>query len=727
MSKVVDSVEFTDGGGKIEKKITINLGDGVAREQSARAVQVAEEAMAFAGTELTDNSSVNTIILACSCYDYDGNPVDISAWGEWFNLHIGWRDNGVSGIEIEHEDSNEMYTLVDGYNELFWDYFGYYMGIYVSYRNAKYVWTDVLGFKFTNVVARSTSYALLEALSKGGNILKIEGAPVDVSILNKVFLACYVENRDGLPVDISHERWSVRHNFDEDGYLLSLSLIDNETGRLFTIHNGSQSFYLGGNLYLYLYADINFLRENDYSVDGINFSFTSTTMESSQYSLFKAFERLTGTEEASSALDKANEAKEEASSALDKANEAKEEASSALDKANGEMIAQDPTGEYIPQMLVLNADGSVYKGDLQDLSVSGGTFNGLSTRIETKYFKLKSPEGLQIIGYLPQGTGPGGKKYELTPNAVSVRQNIPLLLYEDLLKKQEAMNQERDAQNIILRNFMTNGSKPTMVWRNEGDTHYTIEYSKKWADTPNMFRTDDGKLQDILMLDCEGVSTFYKAFELEGYLAFLSRKLRSVKGICNYGNVASFERMFYSSAGNIEEIQFIPEKVTKKVKVASMFGELRKLTSVNIEDVEFTSVDESANFMFVFCGVKKLVMPALPGVVTIFGMFQECYRLEYLDMSKFDFSNVTDSLDLSASYRLEHLTGIKNMKKSCKVGNSPLLTYESIMNCINGLYDLTEDDDYTPQSLTLHSNAYAKLSDEDIEIATNKGWNIIEA
>lgn len=716
MSKVVDSVELTDGGGKVEKKITINLGDGVAREQSAQALQKAEEALVFAGIGVTNDYSVNRIIRACSCYYYDGALAEIDGW---FYLHIGRGDNGVTDLEIESE-YGELHTLVDGYNEFFWDNFGRYMRIYVSYRNAEFAGTDSLGFTFTNVVARPTSYALLEALQKGGNILKIEGAPVDFSLLNSVFLACYTESSEcyGMPVDISDKRWSVHDNdYDDNGYPVNILLIDNDTGDQYVIVDGANSFESNDGLCTcYLYADIAFMQENDVSVDGIHFSFTTTTMESSQYALWRALERLRSTEN-------------QVSSALNKANEAKEEASSALDKANGEMIAQDPTGEYIPQMLVLNADGSVYKGDLQDLSVSGGNFNGLSNRIETKYFKLKSPEGLQIIGYLPHGTGPGvSGKYEFTPNAVSVRQNIPLLLYEDLLKKQEVMNQERDAQNLVMGNYMIHGKTPMMMWRNEGDTRYTVEYEKKWADTPNMFKTDDGKLQDILMLDCEGVSTFYKAFELtKGGYEFLYRKLRSVKGICNYGNVASFERMFYKSGGNIEEIQFIPEKVTKKVKVASMFGELRKLTSVNIEDVEFTSVEESANFMFVFCGVKKLIMPALPGVVTIFGMFQECYRLEYLDMSKFDFSNVTDPLDLSASYRLEHLTGIKNIKMSCKIGNSPLLTYDSIMDIINGLYDLTEDDDYTPQSLTLHSNAYAKLSDEDIEIATNKGWNIIEA
>lgn len=705
MSKVVDSVEFTDGGGKIEKKITINLGDGVAREQSARAVRVAEEAMAFAGTGVTDSSNVNAIILACSCYDYAGNPIEIDGW---FNLYIGWGDNGVTDLEIEH-DSGELYRLVDGYNELFWDYFGCYMRIYVSYRNAQYAWTDVLGFKFTNVVARSTSYALLQALSKGAGIVKLDNP----NVLSNVILACYVESIDeyGVGVDITDRPWVVYEDRDEYGTCVGLRLKQTDTEDEYYLENGGNDFELNdGSAYVYIYANLDVLDETGTDVDEVFFKFTKTTTEVSQYALWKALTIAKGIENAFWIT--------------------QNDLYTVKEQASGVMDLNDPNGEYVLQMLVRNADGSLYKGNLDTLDVNGVSdalkFDGLYNRRVVdigKYIEIKNPNGLRISMYwnnLHQG------RYPLSLNTVSKRQNVSLLMYEELIAKQEAMNQERDAQNIILRNFMTNGSKPTMVWRNEGDTHYAIEYSKKWADTPNMFKTDDGKLQDILMLDCTGVSTFYKAFEV-GVSKYAYRKLRSVKGICNYGNVASFQRMFYQSSANIESVQFVPEKVTKTVSVQAMFGECRRLTHVNMEDVEFTSVESCATYMFTNCScLKKVVMPALPGVTDIGGMFAESYNIEYLDMSKMDLSNVS-GLNLTHQYRLEHVIGINNYKKSYSLAESPLLTYESIKNCINGLYDLTEDDDYTPQSLTLHSNGYQKLSEEDIEIATNKGWNIIEA
>lgn len=49
------------------------------------------------------------------------------------------------------------------------------------------------------------------------------------------------------------------------------------------------------------------------------------------------------------------------------------------------------------------------------------------------------------------------------------------------------------------------------------------------------------------------------------------------------------------------------------------------------------------------------------------------------------------------------------------------LSHDSLMNIINGLYDLTSIN-VPVQSLKLNSGLRAKLTDEEVAIATNKGW-----
>ena len=725
MSKVVDSVEITDGGRKVggrkvEKKITINLGDGVAREQSAKAVKVAEEAKAFAGTGVTDNSDVNAIILACSCYGYAGIPVDISAVVEWFSLYIGSGDNGVSDIEIVHNGSNERYTLVDGYNELFWEYFGCYMRIYVSYRNAQQSWTDAYSFVFTNVVARSTSYALLEALKKGGNILKIEGAPIDYATLNNVFLACYVESPDcyGLPIDISHKRWSVFDNdFDEDGYPINLLLIDNETGRQIVIYNGYNSFSLDEDTnspVLYLYADIDFLAENDLSVDGTSFYFTNTTMESSQYSLIRAFERLASTE------NQAEEAKE---------------------MADDTMIDTDDTYYHYAQVLIRDANGNKVDADtLNNISIKRTgvhlEVNGLHNYdcIYNRYFKARSPEGLRISGYIPDefagGTNP--KRFVPTMKSIDPQANVALVMYEDTSDKIERCKQVEQAQNNIMCNYIMRGIKPTMVYREVGDMHYTVDYNKKWADDKNLFKGSSGgtwkTLQDVLLLDCTGMTSLQNAFTVSG--GYSTRNLRSVCGICNFEGVTSFKQMFYDAGHNLETIQFAPQTVVKnKVDISSMFASLRSIKGVNIDEIVFEGGVTEATFMFADCfKLEKVKFPAMPGLTKCTYMFSQCWELRSIDATNLDFSTIT-GFDLMGLWKLEELKGLNGIKQSYSIGNSPLLTYESAIDCINGLYDLTEggtEEDYTPQTLTLHENVFAQLYVEDIAVAVEKGWSVVE-
>lgn len=55
---------------------------------------------------------------------------------------------------------------------------------------------------------------------------------------------------------------------------------------------------------------------------------------------------------------------------------------------------------------------------------------------------------------------------------------------------------------------------------------------------------------------------------------------------------------------------------------------------------------------------------------------------------------------------------------------SPLLTHDSLMNIINNLYDI-KSKGVKPQTLQLGDTNKAKLTAEEIAIATNKGWNVI--
>ncbi|MDD7754008.1 MAG: hypothetical protein PUJ51_05820, partial [Clostridiales bacterium] len=60
---------------------------------------------------------------------------------------------------------------------------------------------------------------------------------------------------------------------------------------------------------------------------------------------------------------------------------------------------------------------------------------------------------------------------------------------------------------------------------------------------------------------------------------------------------------------------------------------------------------------------------------------------------------------------------------SLKFQQSYNLTHDSLMNVINNLYDI-KTKGVKPQQLILGSGNLAKLSEEELAIAQNKGWSV---
>lgn len=115
--------------------------------------------------------------------------------------------------------------------------------------------------------------------------------------------------------------------------------------------------------------------------------------------------------------------------------------------------------------------------------------------------------------------------------------------------------------------------------------------------------------------------------------------------------------------------------------------------------------------------------------------YSNCSRLVKISLQ--DFSNVNAISGLLSNDRaLTTLGGFKDLGKAYSTSMSAnyssytldlspctLLTHESLMNVINNLYDIASKG-CNAQSLKLGSTNIAKLTEEEIAIATNKGWTV---
>jgi surface protein len=157
--------------------------------------------------------------------------------------------------------------------------------------------------------------------------------------------------------------------------------------------------------------------------------------------------------------------------------------------------------------------------------------------------------------------------------------------------------------------------------------------------------------------------------------------------------------------------------------IATMFQGCSKLTSVPEFD---TSNVRIMNSMFDGCTSLTSVPEFNASSITADSRYAACLFGE----GRFSFqklNSITDFgglLDLGKSYG-----GVQyNEYKDLLLQMCPNLTYESCMNVINKVYDLNLNTVNTiVPNIKFAATAYSLLTDDDIAIATNKGWSIISA
>lgn len=155
---------------------------------------------------------------------------------------------------------------------------------------------------------------------------------------------------------------------------------------------------------------------------------------------------------------------------------------------------------------------------------------------------------------------------------------------------------------------------------------------------------------------------------------------------------------------------YIPQLNTASVKqMGYTFYDcyaLKTISQLNTSNVE------NMGYTFGNCiSLDKLPQLNMEKVKYLVGMFTNCTALTELGgFVNLGQSYVTTTAANYSGYTLD-------------LSSSPLLTHDSLMNVINNLYDIATRGCNT-QQLVLGSTNLAKLTAEEIAIATNKGWTV---
>lgn len=113
----------------------------------------------------------------------------------------------------------------------------------------------------------------------------------------------------------------------------------------------------------------------------------------------------------------------------------------------------------------------------------------------------------------------------------------------------------------------------------------------------------------------------------------------------------------------------------------------------------------------------------LENVTNINFIFSNSINLKYLNLKNWDFKNIDSAINpFSHCDSLTTVVGdLYNIKFSISLKDSPL-TRASALVFLNGLGNIEET-----QTITFSKETYATLSEEDKQIAYNKGWTIASA
>lgn len=192
-------------------------------------------------------------------------------------------------------------------------------------------------------------------------------------------------------------------------------------------------------------------------------------------------------------------------------------------------------------------------------------------------------------------------------------------------------------------------------------------------------------------------------------------------------NISEFQYFF----NNCNNLAAIPEIDTSNAtNVQYMFSGCSSLRT--IPELDFSNVTSS---MYLFQSCMRLVrLPNLNLIknTSLNYTFYGCNSLVSIGEIRCDsVTSISTVFGYSDVTSLTHIGGLKNLgMKSSVSGTSssflkylPNLTHESAVNIINSLYDRASAG-YSVLTLQFNAKTRSKLTDEEIAIATNKGWAI---
>lgn len=140
---------------------------------------------------------------------------------------------------------------------------------------------------------------------------------------------------------------------------------------------------------------------------------------------------------------------------------------------------------------------------------------------------------------------------------------------------------------------------------------------------------------------------------------------------------------------------------------------------------------QSTSFTYTFYGMDKTLKKVgtidcrlAPHFNSVFYGCEGLHTVGKIVFSDDGSQKITSAFNVCGNLQNLTIEGVIG-KNGLNVSWSTKLTHDSLMSIINALKDYSEDTSGTDWVVTIGSENYAKLTEEEREIAENKGWRIV--
>lgn len=197
-------------------------------------------------------------------------------------------------------------------------------------------------------------------------------------------------------------------------------------------------------------------------------------------------------------------------------------------------------------------------------------------------------------------------------------------------------------------------------------------------------------------------------------------------------NVTDMSYMFYSAVTTNRTIDFSNWDVSNVTTTYYMFNYAYNFTNINLSNWNTTKF-ESINSMFYGCErLKEIDLSTwnTNNIKNLGFLFYNCKKITTIDLSSFDLANVTNMTNMF--YNCTALTNLQLPDLGHNEGCTTLdlstcltLTKDSILYLFNNAFDRSAAGYTTAFTIKLNAATKALLSDDELTIATNKGFTVV--